>query len=647
MFLRLKSTALPNDSIRDDKISPETTPHSHHDFSRHDSSSSSSVMITLFLASDTVENVVEFIQDQDREMVQQVCRCFQEACRVVERREFLYMWHDENRCLLKPLSEPPVDEQVLSQREMELKTKFPLCLREFLKITNGRPSWSDDVLHVNNLLNRVELWKYDHSRKFIILGLSTQNSNALTLDPKKGVIRLNQTRVHFKHFVTMQNRPFHFSLYDQEKFQTKKYFPYSVHRSLYSLIPSTFASQRNMTLKCVQCDGLCLEYACSDFKKDPQIVREAYLQNPKSFKFCSEELRNQLKFVKELFRVDPQCLTYLPITHELFYRKEFMLEAIQIDGSWLRKASHELRNDREVVMKAIESYPNALSYASKELRSDEEVVMTALKRNVKAFQYVDPSLYGNETVLRYAIEHDGYLFQSLPEEFRRNQQLALLACKTTPFILKKFDFQQPISQYREFALQAVKNNAKTFYHLPSIFSNDREIVMTVIQSPEFALDNYLFHRVGDDLRSDKEVVKLAIQHNPMALQYAGEAMREDLEIVLPAIRKCGKAFTYISKKLQCKQYIAMQRNADQQVQSDPSKDDPRSITSENESLTACTLKKNSSSLRKKDNKEKKVKLSVSLCIAKLPAKQTFGLRVLRFHFLFESHFGIVILQPCC
>ncbi|KAF0974909.1 hypothetical protein FDP41_006076 [Naegleria fowleri] len=474
MFLRLKSTALPNDSIRDDKISPETTPHSHHDFSRHDSSSSSSVMITLFLASDTVENVVEFIQDQDREMVQQVCRCFQEACRVVERREFLYMWHDENRCLLKPLSEPPVDEQVLSQREMELKTKFPLCLREFLKITNGRPSWSDDVLHVNNLLNRVELWKYDHSRKFIILGLSTQNSNALTLDPKKGVIRLNQTR-----------------------FQTKKYFPYSVHRSLYSLIPSTFASQRNLTLKCVQCDGLCLEYACSDFKKDPQIVREAYLQNPKSFKFCSEELRNQLKFVKELFRVDPQCLTYLPITHELFYRKEFMLEAIQIDGSWLRKASHELRNDREVVMKAIESYPNALSYASKELRSDEEVVMTALKRNVKAFQ------------------------------------------------------------------------------------------------------------VGDDLRSDKEVVKLAIQHNPMALQYAGEAMREDLEIVLPAIRKCGKAFTYISKKLQCKQYIAMQRNADQQVQSDPSKDDPRSITSENESLTACTLKKNSSSLRKKIIRRKK------------------------------------------
>ncbi|KAG2381858.1 hypothetical protein C9374_005650 [Naegleria lovaniensis] len=595
MFLRLGRNFSPNGVL----------PHSDDENSNQEiipeNETTDPNIPTLFLASDTIESIAEFLDEQDREMAQHVCMCFQEACRTVARREFQYMWHDENLCLRKPLSEPPVDEEFIVKREMEFKTKFPLCLREFLKITNGRPAWSDEVDHVSNMLNRVELWKYNHARTVILLGMSTQNSMSLTLDPKHSIIRLNHQKINFKHYVTMQNRTFNHTLYDAEKFKSKKYFPYHIQRSVYSILPSIFTSQRWFTLHCVQRDGLCLQYADMEFKKDPQIVKEAYRQNPKSFKFCSDELQNQnTELVMELFQIDPECLlTYLTKTHELFHRKEFMLQAVQIGGQFLRKASSDLKNDRELVLKAIENYPDSISYASLELKNDFEIVMKALNGNVRTYQHISGSLKLNEQTLTLVLERNGRLLRDLPEELQQDEQLQLLAVKTDPFSLTKFKFKPPESQYREFALQAVKSNGWCMHYLPRCFAQDREIVTALIQSSAFGSNHGLFRIANDQLRNDKELVKLAIQHNPMALQYASEALREDLDIVLLAIRRNGKALSYASKKLQCKQYVAMQRNADVVNR------EPNSLSSYEEEKASIPLKNRMKNTSKKALRRKK------------------------------------------
>ena len=84
--------------------------------------------------------------------------------------------------------------------------------------------------------------------------------------------------------------------------------------------------------------------------------------------------------------------------------KEFVLEAVRIDGNALQYASDKLKNDREVVLEAVKEKVFALQFASDELKNDKEFVLEALKSNPYALEYVSLDFFKNEEQLAQCIE---------------------------------------------------------------------------------------------------------------------------------------------------------------------------------------------------------------------------------------------------
>lgn len=59
--------------------------------------------------------------------------------------------------------------------------------------------------------------------------------------------------------------------------------------------------------------------------------------------------------------------------------REFMLEAVKLNGNSLRYASKELKNDKEMVMEAIKNNNLSFAHASERLQNDKDVVFEAIK----------------------------------------------------------------------------------------------------------------------------------------------------------------------------------------------------------------------------------------------------------------------------
>lgn len=60
--------------------------------------------------------------------------------------------------------------------------------------------------------------------------------------------------------------------------------------------------------------------------------------------------------------------------------REYVLSAVQNQGSLLDYASEELKNDKQIVLAAIENNPEALEFASDRLKEDREVVYNSVSK---------------------------------------------------------------------------------------------------------------------------------------------------------------------------------------------------------------------------------------------------------------------------
>ena len=84
--------------------------------------------------------------------------------------------------------------------------------------------------------------------------------------------------------------------------------------------------------------------------------------------------------------------------------KEFLLEAVQNDPLALAYASEQLCDDAEVVNVAVSLSGRSLQFASESLRSDHSVVLTAVRTDWAALEFVaDPALFEDPNIMFTAV----------------------------------------------------------------------------------------------------------------------------------------------------------------------------------------------------------------------------------------------------
>lgn len=94
---------------------------------------------------------------------------------------------------------------------------------------------------------------------------------------------------------------------------------------------------------------------------------------------------------------------------------------------------------------------------------------------------------------------------------------------------------------RELVLMKVKDFGMLLRAVPE-FSGDREVVLEALSAVQG--DSQTLMYAAPELRSDPEVVRVAVQHHGCALKYAAPDLQSDRDLVLEAVRQNGLALAY-------------------------------------------------------------------------------------------------------
>jgi hypothetical protein len=153
-------------------------------------------------------------------------------------------------------------------------------------------------------------------------------------------------------------------------------------------------------------------------------------------------------------------------------------------------------------------------------------VLKEIEEKRYQFQFevdVPESLKGNLEVIGCHLKHGNFKFKQLPEEARNNREILLLIAKENGIR----EFPDWAKDDEEILITALKQNGDAFEHAPERLRSKREVVMAALSTGY----NNLEHVAAEELRNDKEILKLAVANHSQALKWVPERWRGDKELL--------------------------------------------------------------------------------------------------------------------
>lgn len=232
------------------------------------------------------------------------------------------------------------------------------------------------------------------------------------------------------------------------------------------------------------------------------------------------------------------------------------------------------KDDPEImlgIMKANEIGP-LLSYCSDRLRADSEFVYEVLKVQVHNFDQASLELQNSKEFVLKCIGLPGFLIEDAPEHFLDDKDCAIAAIKRKghhalqviserlkddkEVAIEAINYQPLCYNYisdrlqydKDIVLLVLKDESE-MKNIPECFTNNKEVMLDFfnqrILNPQ-SLQNLQY--VSDDLKDDLEVVMSAIKQDPLNLQFAGKRFKEDKNLAMLALQNKG-SLEFLSEEL--------------------------------------------------------------------------------------------------
>ena len=243
-----------------------------------------------------------------------------------------------------------------------------------------------------------------------------------------------------------------------------------------------------------------------------------------------EKLQNDGDFFKEAIKIEPDAFRYA--SEELKSNKKWVLEALSINIKIISFISKELINDSEILDRAKVHDPENPFIRTFAPETIQAALDRPLNNVMKAESVNDPVDLSNTNFL------DDAKFSII--SFLKNKER------------HKLDFSNEYEDY--------------FYYVRLLgikpFTEDRQIVIGALES-DLAMDGYddwdnWFKKLPLKFRSEKKIVLMALKKDPNCIEYvSNKELLDDREVILAGINSnydsdyCenGMVFQYASKRL--------------------------------------------------------------------------------------------------
>lgn len=219
--------------------------------------------------------------------------------------------------------------------------------------------------------------------------------------------------------------------------------------------------------------------------------------------------------------------------------RNFLLEAVKINGNLLNKVEEPLKYDREILLIAAQNSPD--SFAMR-------------------YKLPEAILSDYDFMLKLVAVKGKFLWQYFPRrnysQFSQDEKKLILAAVANDY--EAFDYPDISGNLncwrdKEFALQLVGVNGNVFKYFCKELRGDKNIVLKAIEN-----SYRLFELATNNLRSDEKFIRRAIEVNACCLAFAPAYMREDRELVTRLMQKTPFVYRYAKGEMQNDASLALQ-----------------------------------------------------------------------------------------
>ena len=168
----------------------------------------------------------------------------------------------------------------------------------------------------------------------------------------------------------------------------------------------------------------------------------------------------------------------------------------------------------------------------------------------------------DKDIVMAAISNSSDAFEYASDRLRSDRECTILALKV--FYLGQegifcnnlqYVSSEDLKNDKEILKIAAAGHDQAIMHFPEKWKNDKELLEIILSKK---IDELAFSCFPESYRDDKEIAIKAINDAPYCFQYLTERLRDDEEIVMQAINRETCCYQYISERLKDVKEIAMQ-----------------------------------------------------------------------------------------
>jgi len=317
---------------------------------------------------------------------------------------------------------------------------------------------------------------------------------------------------------------------------------------------------KEIVLKAVSGNGFALQYASLKLRDDYNVVLQATKSNWYALKFASPRLQDNYEIVKIAVQGD---------------RVNISTEDGKTHFSALEFSSKRLQDNKEIVKLSVAIRPLSLQFASEKLKDDYDIVSFTLTDNfasLAAIQFASVRIQNDDTFIKKYLKKDPYFLKFVTQKFKDDKALVLPIISKTP---EYFEYISPRLQNDEnivtnmvnkkpqlikFASLNMRNNKKLMIDIvktnPQLVRyasmellKDKDIAIATIQSATSRYKSYecgsAIYYLDKSIFSNKEIFIELVKIDGMLLRFGSQKLRSDKDIIAVALKNNKKSEKYV------------------------------------------------------------------------------------------------------
>ena len=227
---------------------------------------------------------------------------------------------------------------------------------------------------------------------------------------------------------------------------------------------------------------------------------------------------------------------YAPLINEQSSREE-VLSAVRTHGGQIEYANNKFKEDREIIINALQNWGRALEYLDEKFKKDKDIVLYSLNAPpYDSLDLADETLKRDKYVVMQAIKNNSVNLLSAHKSFLSDRSIVAMALNKDEEgeCLKYSEINKLYSDDKEIVIIALlnENQDKESYDHETYEQLKKLTLEELCQGDDLLFDNApLLAWASLRLRSDKDVIKIAIRSNPDNFFFIDDKLMFDKEIL--------------------------------------------------------------------------------------------------------------------